>query len=853
MRIHRIKLDNFRGIEAAEVDFDIDGVTIVEGPNEAGKSSLAESIDLILEYPDSTTNAAVKAIKPVNRDTGTTVELEISSGPYYFIYTKTWFRHPSTKLVLTKPISENLTGRQAHDRVRAIIAETVDEALFAALRYKQGVEIAQAALGSSVSLATALDLAASGQSKAGSQEASIFDRVGIERARFFTPAGKPLANRLQRATQMGALTSDVDRFRSELAELEEKSERYRQLDKTLKHLEGKRSEQEVALASSNILWRGVQASMLKVAELNTSWERAESGARESRRNVGDRRALVQGFSEAQDALKACELAAKRDLPAIAAAQHEVDEAMKRRNTVRTQLPSIEAQAKRARNDLDYSRDALNLQLFGARRDKILAEQRALLEANTFLDACPMTEALLVSIEKAFVDVTEASARLSASASTMRIEAFCDVNVTVESDHRSLQALETYETSIVGDTTVVFEDIARIHVTGAASERQLRDELETAQRHIDGLLLSVDVIQADGVPAARRIEWFRLKSVAKAAETTQRIQQDLGDFTFSELSERVTITESRLANYIAARPSEPPMPGNLEEAEIVEGLAADELEKAPKRESLLCEELEDTLTAQGEIHDEAMKRSTKLALVDAQVQKEGERLDAAREQIRDEDLATELAKRDRQSLAAKAEFEKGAAELDLCDPDTIEIRLNNTGELVKRLTREHEEAQVDLAALKTELSVRGEAGLHDQLDAAQSALLHVNREHAQVERLAASVQLLFKSLAANREAAQRSYVAPYREEIERLGRIVFGPDFRVEIDHKTLQIASRTVDGVTVPFASLSGGTREQLCVLSLLACAALISPKGEKSRTPDMVRKSLRGQRWVLASGRRTR
>jgi len=33
--------------------------------------------------------------------------------------------------------------------------------------------------------------------------------------------------------------------------------------------------------------------------------------------------------------------------------------------------------------------------------------------------------------------------------------------------------------------------------------------------------------------------------------------------------------------------------------------------------------------------------------------------------------------------------------------------------------------------------------------------------------------------------------------------------------------------------------------------ARLSRPHGP--RTPDMVRKSLRGQRWVLASGRRTR
>ena len=49
MRIHRIKLENYRGVAATEIRFLTDGVTIVEGPNEVGKTSLVEAIDLILK------------------------------------------------------------------------------------------------------------------------------------------------------------------------------------------------------------------------------------------------------------------------------------------------------------------------------------------------------------------------------------------------------------------------------------------------------------------------------------------------------------------------------------------------------------------------------------------------------------------------------------------------------------------------------------------------------------------------------------------------------------------------------------------------------------------------------------
>jgi len=46
----------------------------------------------------------------------------------------------------------------------------------------------------------------------------------------------------------------------------------------------------------------------------------------------------------------------------------------------------------------------------------------------------------------------------------------------------------------------------------------------------------------------------------------------------------------------------------------------------------------------------------------------------------------------------------------------------------------------------------------------------------------------------RDKARRAYVAPLKEKIEHLGRLVFDDSFEVEID-EDLQIASRTAKGL----------------------------------------------------------
>ena len=80
----------------------------------------------------------------------------------------------------------------------------------------------------------------------------------------------------------------------------------------------------------------------------------------------------------------------------------------------------------------------------------------------------------------------------------------------------------------------------------------------------------------------------------------------------------------------------------------------------------------------------------------------------------------------------------------------------------------------------------------------------------------------RSWSAHRDNTRQRYVEPFRSEIERLGRPVFGPTFEVEID-SDLRICNRTLDGRTVPYDSLSGGAKEQLGILARLAGAALVA------------------------------
>ena len=128
----------------------------------------------------------------------------------------------------------------------------------------------------------------------------------------------------------------------------------------------------------------------------------------------------------------------------------------------------------------------------------------------------------------------------------------------------------------------------------------------------------------------------------------------------------------------------------------------------------------------------------------------------------------------------------------------------------------------LREIGIELSVFGSEGRQGKLDAAETEREHAASEHTRVGSRARAAQLLRSVMTRHRDTTRQRYVEPYRTELQRLGRPVFGPTFEVDID-SDLCIRSRTLDGVTVPYESLSGGAKEQLGILARLAGAALVA------------------------------
>jgi len=824
MRIQRISLRNYRGIKEADVTLAQNGVTIIQGPNEVGKSSLAEAIQFLFEEPDSSTKTKLKAVKPVNVDTGASAEVELTTGPYRVVYFKQWNPGARTNLQILEPTPENLTGRPAHDRMKTILAETLDEALWRALHYHQGASIAQVDLGESRTLASALDAAAAAGSLGGEEETDLWKQVGEERMRYFTGTGRPTVDRTRLDEEVARLRGRVSELQAELAALDAAAERYRQIGIELTANSDQKIEQAALVEQHTALWDQVSAKQRELERLELEAQATDALAREAVSAGEERQRLVDAVATAGNALAELEKQAERGAPGLETARAAQADALRERDLARGARETADETSRRASADFEHFRELLDRQLLVERQERVKEAELKSSQAAAFLEQCLIDDAKLEEIEQASLAAAEARARLTGQNPIIRVVALQQLEVRSGDELSDLSAGESFETPVAGDVELTLGNVARVTVTGGAGGRAFQEASSAAEERLAGLYRSVEITGGNLLAQARDLVRRRRETEAEAEQANKALNENLRDLTPQLLTGKIERAEASIASYRSGRDSLTPLPADLDEAKPISERAAAAADEARRLESECQVKVEQAEATLAGVQDEANRRTARLELAQQTVVAAEQQLEVVRAQITDAEIDEQRRRKEQDAADARAAHAQKASELASDDPASALALLENARAVLERLRSDEQTLKQDLSGIKSELGVRGEAGLHDELAAAESQLAGREREKTLTDRRAAAVDLLYTRLAANRDAAKRSYVAPFKQQLDAYARIVFGTNVSVEVDHETLQIVSRTLDGVTIPYDSLSAGAREQLCVLARLACAALVSP-----------------------------
>ncbi|UUP12299.1 AAA family ATPase [Aeromicrobium wangtongii] len=806
MRLHRITLTDFRGVESSEVSFEAPGVTVVVGPNEIGKSSIAEALRLVRDYKSSSQHSSIKAIQPTHRDVGPEVSVELSTGPYRLVYTKRWIRKPSTELRILQPRPEQVTGDQAHDRVEQIFAETMDADLWAALQQVQGESLQQANLARVVPLQTALSAMADDET-AGAVHEDLLDRIEREYRRYHTATGKPtdvyagtikeLAERKEAVQAAEAalravddvvdrharLTRERDRLasrvvqaRAEADELAEREDALAGLRREHEAASDRLGQAEIAVATAQA---AVDARAERVVEqqqrsklaasAEQEWQRAEAEHAEAVARLAEHDAARQSATDEVGDLRNQVIAAEQVVRAVQASEEA--------ERVAERLAGIEAATRR----LELAEAALADNPVDDEIVEQIADVQSRLHAERDAAAAGAARVLVERLGEAAVEVDGTPIDAGAArdlTDTATIEVAGVVRVVVTPDDGAVKRrrkIEDREHQLAGL-------LAELGVADLAEARRRSADRDEAQR-----LAQAATVERDTLLAGDSVEAVRARLAAIQAHA-------------ADASPDVSLVEARAT-----------LADLTEQLEIAQGAATASLEQ---RERIL--------TQVNAANERRLTTQTRAAGATAELERAVTRLASDREVQSDDALTAALVAAEQRRVDDAAALEATRSALAEHDADSLEILAANARELAKRLVDDLARHDADLAAATTELEVRGRDGLRDKLDVALARLGDTQRVHDSLASRARAAQLLRSTMRTHRDAAQQRYVAPFRQAVESLGAIVFGPDFSVEIGDD-LSIRSRTSQGVTVPFESLSGGAKEQLALIGRLATAQLVS------------------------------
>src|SRR4051812_9765463 len=813
MKLHRLVLTNYRGITHREIEFPDRGVVVVSGANEIGKSSMIEALDLLINSKDRSNKKDVKQVKPTHADVGAEITAEISTGPYRFVYHKRFHKRCETQLTVLAPRREQLTGDEAHERVLALLDETVDMELWQAQRVLQATSTAVVDLTGCDALSRALDAAAGETAEpAGATDALLIDRIDAEYLRYYTQTGRPTAEWAAAIKRLRDADEQVARCAAAVAEVDDAVRRHAALTDSLSLLADERADAAKRLAEARAAAEAVAALTQQLKQAEVVAAAADATLTASVAALTERRRLRADIDQRTAATAELEAASAEALEELATATEVQEAADAAAEDARAAVEASQARVEAARRVVEQAPARDEATRPKTRLARLDAARRELDRVSHELAGIALTDDSMRAIEAAAIAAERAAGQADLASAQIELVAIADVEVRVEGEPVAIEAGASWSASVGAPTDIELPGLLRARVVPGAPASDSQAKLEAAQEVLAAALAKA---RAADVAGARLLDNRRRLLIASHTKLHATCEALVGDDTVDEL-------RTRLAQLRDSEPEDLGLWGDpaaaradLDAAVLAQKQAMTDCETHRKVAEAAAKRL-------GERTTRANVAREKLAAAQIELTAARERLIHQRSTASDDELAVKAEADGEEARRATGLVAELGAELAKSAPDTVSAALNDAVRRADSLDSRHDEASEALREVTTQLKVYGTEGRKGQLDAAETEREHAEAEYLRMHRRARAVQLLRSVMVRHRDATRLRYVDPFRNQVERLGRIVFGDTFEVEID-SALRICSRTLSGRTVPYESLSGGAKEQMGIVARLAGAMLVA------------------------------
>lgn len=822
MKLHRLKLENFRGVTSHEIELPESGVVVVSGRNEVGKTSMIDALDALIALPDSSRNHRILEAQPTGQDVPVRVEAEFSVGAARVIYTKQWLRKAATTLrhVAGPDAGRAYTSREAHDAAGQLWS-TADTTLWKALRYLQAGGLDQSALTDSAALRRALESRA-GQTAGDDREvATLLERVGEECDQYWTAQRKKNTKYVQvetacrdaetAATQTAQRLQEIGEVEEQLADLvEDITTTKRALDKaSADKSDSDRSTEEIG-AVQQLLQEAQRLRDSARGELDRARERAQR-----------RQELVAALvsAEKRNADLADELhTGEAELEPVR--RHSV-EAEERRTAAQRAVQESRAAHRSARGDRAHLDDVDRHRRVSATLQALETVRARLTELRS-RPGTDLDEKILEELEQAERAAERAEAELAAGSARVEFTALGGTRSLVrDGATQEVSPEEPWSVPVTDEVAVEIPGEWQVRISPEQGIETRREASRKAAETFAALLERRGVGSVSEARAAWRDDEETARQVRAAEGERDRVLQGEEEGRLRDDRERLA---AAITQYTAQREDDTPLPESVDVAqERVDAAEAalDEAEDTRTRADAAAESARHALqAAQTTLHSlQGVVSEQERALTADRA-----KLETARQEIPDEDLHRAVTDASEALGAVQEELDEHEATLTRMDAQQVLADRDHLVQHIAGLEKMLTERRELRSSLLGRLEGMGRDRVQREHDQAETALAAAQRHRAALDRRAGAALLLERTLLLHRDLAHAQYVQPFRTEVERLGRTVYGPDFEVQVS-ESLEVVQRRLGGDWLPFPALSTGAKEQMVILIRLATALLVDPE----------------------------
>ncbi len=817
MKLRAIRVSDVKGFSASgkAIEGLSDGLNVLAAENEFGKTTLFEALRVVLYEKHKHRNARIEALRPYHAKGGPTVEVDLETGAGHFRLHKRFLSRANASVIDLATGHAIASGDDVQDWVFDLLgADKSDDGPTGLLWVEQGQSLDQPKVTeTSGALLSGLIEQTVREVTGGAKVREVLSRAASQLKGLITEKTKKPTGRYGEALKARKdLLADIKVFETRLHEADAARVELSRLQSELANFEApeKHSEQQKKLKAATEKLLGVQQMSTRLEGLSSEIRLTEQAIT----RVGkDLKALEVAQSQAgTNGAAIDEVSKKISQQDAICKKHKEKHDLALRAEDKQQQVTHQAKADYERVRKAVQARAAEARLHAATLKLQTAETvaGALTAASNVRDAIKVDRGALENLDKLRSAVDRAEARLQAGQTT--------VSVTYAQDAEN-----------------------RVRVDGHVLGSQ-------EQRAVDGrLVLDVDTVGRLVIDAGKGADAARAQREAKASQDALgRALASLGVSSFSEARDAL---ERKLQSEAEARASQSELqriaPEGVQklQAECAElsGLVARAAgESVPSlsddEAAANVRSADDGLEARRYERQTAEKESRAAEQVLSGYKAEFARLNQQIEHVRERYGPDDTWEPQRREMSGALATHKEDLAHKTIEKSTLQKHVAGYEGLAAEKARLETEmanqaqAILDLkhqtGALVGALGEIDKDGIGEQLAESRGAL---ERTEAQVlaleveKRALETLTLTLKTVESN---AQAQFFAPVMEELQPLLHQVM-PESELKLgsnfspDHIVRA-------GVEEPFAHLSGGTREQIAVLTRLAFARLMARKGRR-------------------------